>query len=42
VAELLKAEINASGFRHHSMFGDFKADFERLNADFVIHTEVAS
>lgn len=40
--EQLKTEINASGFHHQSMFGDFKADFDMLTADFVIHKAVAS
>ncbi|EPN34809.1 hypothetical protein A244_33851 [Pseudomonas syringae pv. actinidiae ICMP 18807] len=39
--EKLMSEITASGFRHHSMHGDFREDFDMLDADFVIHTAVA-
>ncbi|UZJ58017.1 class I SAM-dependent methyltransferase [Pseudomonas sp. KU26590] len=37
----LKSEINASGFSHQSMYGDFRADFDMLSSDFIIHKAVA-
>lgn len=38
----LKSEVLKSGFSTHESYGDFQADYDMMECDFVIHTALAS